>query len=99
MCEKLGVTRAGYYKYLKKKGKKKKETKKEKELKEYTRIIYHDHHKNFGYRKIHGELPVSEKIVRRLMKELGLKSQARRKRAKSVNGNKVTSAGHIFQNL
>jgi len=105
MCEKLGVTRAGYYKYLKNKGKKKKESKKDKELKEYTRIIFHAHHKNFGYRKIHGELtntynlPVSEKIVRRLMKELGLKSQARKRRAKSVNGNKVTSAGHIYQNL
>jgi len=39
MCEKLGVTRAGYYKYLKNTGKKKKESKKDKELKEYTRKI------------------------------------------------------------
>lgn len=34
MCERLGVTRAGYYKYLKNIGKKKKESK-NKELKVY----------------------------------------------------------------
>lgn len=90
---------------MKNKCKKKKESNRDKELKEYITIVYHEHHKNFGYRKIHGELqdtynlPVSEKVVRRLMKELGIKSQARKKRAKSVNGNKVTSAGHIYQNL
>ena len=105
ICKTLNVSRAGYYKYLKNKGKKKRESNRDKELKEYITLVYYEHHMNFGYRKIHGELqdtynlPVSEKIVRRLMKELGLKSQARKKRAKSVNGNKVTSAGHIYQNL
>ncbi|MEH7373558.1 IS3 family transposase [Neobacillus drentensis] len=61
--------------------------------------------KLYGYRKIHSELrdkynlPVSEKVVRRLMRELGLKSQARKEKRKSVNGHKVTSAGHIYENL
>lgn len=33
------------------------------------------------------------------MGELGLKSQARKNKKKSVNGNKVTAAGHIYKNL
>lgn len=90
---------------MKNKGKKKKESSEDKILKEYITIIYHQHQKNYGYRKIHAELrdtynlPLSEKIVRRLMRELGLKSQARREKKKSVTNHKVTSAGHIYQNL
>lgn len=105
ICEKLNVSRAGYYKYLKSKGKKKKDSTEDMLLKEYITIIYHEHKKNFGYRKIHAilrdtyNLPVSEKVVRRLMSELGLKSQARKKKKKSVNGNNVTAAGHIYENL
>jgi putative transposase len=39
--------------------------------------------------------------VRRLMHELGLKSQARKDKRKSINGqtHKVSSAGHIYENL
>lgn len=105
ICKKLKVSRAGYYKYVKNKGKKKKESSKDKITKEYITIVYHEHKKNYGYRKIRAELkdkynlPMSEKVVRRLMRELGLKSQARKKKQKSVNGNKVTSAGHIYENL
>lgn len=33
------------------------------------------------------------------MRELGIKSQARKEKKKSMNGNKVTSAGHIYKNL
>lgn len=105
MCEKLGVTRAGYYKYLKTKGKKKKESAKDKKLKEYISIIYHEHDKNFGYRKIHAELrdnyniPASEKVVRRLMRELGYKSQARKEKKKSISGKNTSGAGHIYENL
>jgi putative transposase len=75
-------------------------------LKEYITIIFHEHHKNYGYRKVRAELQdkynlvVGEKIVRRLMHELGFKSQARKKNKKSVSGNKVNNgAGHIYQNL
>jgi putative transposase len=101
------VSRGGYYKYLKNKEKKKKESSRDTELKEYITIIYYQHQKNYGYRKIHAvlrdnyNLPVSEKIVRRLMSELGLKSQARKDKRKSINGqsHKVTSAGHIYENL
>ncbi|MFT4414706.1 IS3 family transposase [Fredinandcohnia humi] len=105
ICTFLEVSRSGYYNYLKNKGKKKKESKQDKELKEYIDITYHLHQKNFGYRKICKELtrqynlPVSEKVTRRLMRELGLKSQARKEKTKSVNGNKVTAAGHIYKNL
>jgi putative transposase len=42
---------------------------------------------------------VSEKVVRRLMKELGYKSQARRILKKSVKGKKLNSAGNIYENL
>lgn len=99
------MSKAGYYKYLKNKGKRKKESQKDKQLKEYITIIYHKHHKNYGYRKIHAELrdthnlPVSEKIVRRLMRELGFKSQARKEKRKSISGKINPSAGHIYENL
>ncbi|MBT2724286.1 IS3 family transposase [Bacillus sp. ISL-46] len=107
ICKILVVSRAGYYKYIKNKGKKKKESNKDKELKEYITIIYHQHQKNYGYRKIKAELrdkynlQVSEKIVRRLMRELGLKSQARREKRKSIKGqsHKASSAGHIYEKL
>jgi transposase InsO family protein len=33
------------------------------------------------------------------MRELGLRSKARKEKRKSVNGNKVTSAGNIYENL
>jgi putative transposase len=56
ICEKLKVYKAGYYKYLNHKGKKKKESTKDKQLKEYITIIYHEHNKNYGYRKIHAVL-------------------------------------------
>lgn len=103
MCEKLGVTRAGYYKYLRAKEKPKKESPQDKQLKEYISLIYFEHRKNYGYRKIQRVLinkyniPVSEKVVRRLMRELGLKSQARK--IKKAGPSKITSAGHIYQNL
>lgn len=105
MCEKLGVTKAGYYKYFKAKDKPKKESSKDKQLKEYISLIYFEHRKNYGYRKIHAELkdtynlPVSEKVVRRLMKELGFKSQARKPKRKSISGKNNSSAGHIYENL
>nr|WP_238458142.1 IS3 family transposase [Alkalihalobacterium alkalinitrilicum] len=105
MCENLGVTRAGYYKYVKTKRKKKKESPKDKQLKEYIGISYHDHDKNYGYRKIHAELrdkyniDVSEKVVRRLMRELGYKSQARKEKRKSISGKNTLGAGHIYENL
>lgn len=83
----------------------KKDSTKDKQLKDYITIIYHEHKKNYGYRKIHAVLrdtynmPVSEKVVRRLMRELGYKSQARKEKRKSINGKTVSSAGHIYENL
>lgn len=103
MCIKLGVTRGGYYKYLKTKDQPKKESTQDKQLKEYISIIYLENRKNYGYRKIHKVLsltyniPVSEKVVRRLMKDIGLKSQARK--IKKAGPSKITSAGHIYKNL
>jgi putative transposase len=74
-------------------------------LKEYITIIYFEHKRNYGYRKVHAELKnkynilVSEKVVRRLMQELGFKSIARKTKKKSNTISKVTSAGHIYENL
>ena len=85
--------------------KEKKESTQDKILKEYITIIYYDHKMNYGYRKIHAELritynlPISEKVVRRFMCELGFKSQARKEKRKSVNNFRVTSAEHIYENL
>ncbi len=104
ICEKLQVSRSGYYKYLKNKGKKKKESQKDLELKEYIQLIYQEHMGRYGYRKIHAVLnnqhniPVSEKVIRRLMRELGLKSTGR-KWKKGTKQHKVASAGFIYENL
>jgi putative transposase len=87
------------------KGKKKKESKRDKQLKEYIGIIYHKHNKNYGYRKIHKVLineygiPISEKVLRRLMRELGYKSQARKEKKKSISGKNNNGAGNIYENL
>ena len=105
ICEKLQCSTAGYYKYLNNKGIKKKQSTKDKRLKEYITIIYHEHKKNYGYRKIHAVLrntyniPVSEKVVRRLMHGLGFKSQARKEKRKSISGKLSPTAGHIYKNL
>jgi putative transposase len=42
---------------------------------------------------------VSEKVVRRIMRELGLKCQSRLKRKQPVKVKKATSAGYIYENL
>lgn len=42
---------------------------------------------------------MSEKVVRRIMRELGLKCQSRLKRKQPVKVNKATSAGYIYENL
>lgn len=89
---------------MKTRNKKKKSNEKENELKEYITLIYYEHECNFGYRKVHGELrrvyniQISEKVVRRLMKELNFKSKARKpKNTRSVSG--ISSAGHIYENI
>ncbi|MCQ6274719.1 transposase [Bacillus sp. V3B] len=52
-------------------------------MKESIQLIFQEHKGRYGYRKIHAVLnkqhniPVSEKVVRRLMRELGLKSHSR----------------------
>lgn len=90
---------------MKTKGKKKKESKKDQQLKEYISLIFHEHKGRYGYRKIHAvlnnqyQLPVSEKVVRRLMRELGLKCQSRMKRKQPAKVKKATSAGYIYENL
>ena len=101
---KLEVSRAGYYKYLKNKKKKKKESKREQQLKEYIQLIYEEHKGTYGYRKVHAVLnnqyniAVSQKVVRRIMQELGLKSIAR-KWKKGTKQKKIASAGFIYENL
>lgn len=83
-----------------KKEKRIKERKKERQLKEYIQLIYQEHKSRYGYRKIRAVLnnqyniPASEKVVRRLMQELGLKSKARKKGTKQ---HKVASAGFIYK--
>ncbi|WP_412729170.1 transposase [Geobacillus stearothermophilus] len=92
---------------MKTKGKKKKESKKDQSLKEYISLIFHEHKGRYGYRKIHAvlnnqyQLPVSEKVVRRLMRELGLKCQSRMKRKQPVKVKKATSvkADYFFPKI
>lgn len=74
-------------------------------LKEAIQIIFHEHKGRYGYRKIHAvlrdqyNLAVSEKVVRRLMRELGLKCQLRLQKKQPAKVKKASSAGYIYENI
>src|SRR5699024_9169423 len=99
LCESLGVSRAGYYKWLNRKP-----TKSEKRLKSLIKLIqqvYHNHKGIYGYRRITIYLnhflnaKVNHKCVYRLMKSLGIKAVIRRKRYNY----KPHSPQHIAENV
>jgi len=82
LCEYLGVSRSGYYRYLSRKNK----PDKDEELAEKIRYIYQLRNKTYGYRRIQAELlrlyrlHVNHKKVLRIMQKLGIQSIIRRKR-------------------
>lgn len=82
LCEYLGVSRSGYYRYLSRKNK----PDKDEELEEKIRYIYQLRNKTYGYRRIQAELlrlyglRVNHKKVLRIMQKLGIQAVIRRKR-------------------
>lgn len=99
MCKSLGVSRAGYYKWLNRKP-----TKSEKRLKYLIDLILHvyqEHKGIYGYRRITIYLnhflnaKVNHKCIHRLMQLLELKAVIRRKRYHY----KYHSPQHIAENV
>ncbi|WP_354959456.1 IS3 family transposase, partial [Bacillus sp. CECT 9360] len=81
LCEFLGVSESGYYKY-----KKYIKEDKDAEIKKLILQLYEDSDKQWGYRSIHMELQeeyqmeINHKRVYRLCRELGIQSIIRKKR-------------------
>jgi putative transposase len=78
------VSRAGYYKWLQTKGKRVERSEEDAILKEHILSIYRTH-PYYGYRRIRTALRregivMNQKKVRRLMRELGIRSFIRKKR-------------------
>jgi putative transposase len=100
LCNVLGVSRSGYYKYLNQK-----EKKRDWETKEQIQKIYTQREGRYGYRRIQAELLrqygkiVNHKKVLRLMQELDLKALIRRKRAYFSTYQAAQSDGRVANNL
>ncbi|MCP1312426.1 IS3 family transposase [Paenibacillus tyrfis] len=80
LCKLFGVSRIGYYAYLKRQ-----DVDKDKSIKELIQTVYKKYDGKYGYRQIqlfllqdHG-VWMNHKKVLRLMKEMGLRSRIRRK--------------------
>lgn len=100
LCECLGISRSGYYRYLSKKNK----PDKDEELVEKIRYIYQLRNKIYGYRRIQAELlrlyglRVNHKKVLRIMQRLRIQAVIRRKRFYR-NQYRTPSGVRIAENL
>ena len=80
MCEFFGVSRAAYYAWERKLG----ETDPDRECMKKIQMAYEASHKSYGYRRITIHLQqklglvINHKAVLRLMRKLGIRSQARK---------------------
>lgn len=96
----MGVSRSGYYAYLKRK-----ENDPDLDLKRTIMTIYHQRNKTFGYRRIQDELLrqygliVNHKKVLRLMQQLGIQAIIRRKRVYRTSYEAAVSEGRVAENL
>lgn len=86
LCKIACVSRSGYYKWLKRS-----KDKKDCGLKDKITYIYENSKKVYGYRRIKAALErdfkinINHKKIRRLMKDLNIKSVIRRKKFKYIN--------------
>lgn len=91
------MARSTYYYYLKHLAKPDKYAK----TKEIIRIIYHENHGRYGYRRITMELKnrqinINHKTVTKLMKEMGLACKVRFKKYHSYKGGRGRTAPNII---
>lgn len=101
LCKVLGVSRSGYYNYLKQP--KKEASNRDKEDMKAIKKMYNRHSGTYGAKRISGTLKsknkriINHKRVARLMKEMNLKAKIRRPKVKKED--KVRSAGFVYPNL
>jgi putative transposase len=99
LCVYLGISRSGYYAYLKRKV-----NDPDDDLKLKIKAIYEQRDKTVGYRRIQDELyrqyslVVNHKKVLRLMQELGIKAIIRRKYVHRTSYEAAVSDGRIAEN-
>ena len=96
MCQMLGVSRSGYYDYLKRAG----AESRDEELAEQIRQCQERSHHTYGYRRVHQWLKQrnvhrNPKTILRIMQKYGLLSEIRRRRKWVQMGQQV----HKYQNL
>ncbi|WP_414852232.1 IS3 family transposase [Brevibacillus sp. IT-7CA2] len=97
MCKELGISRSGFYAYLKRKYNKKDET-----AKQLILSLYKKYDGVYGYRQIQMHLYqdhqvlMNHKKVLRLMQEMGIRSRTRRKRRHMVGS---TVSSRVAENL
>lgn len=101
LCRFLGVSRSGYYNWIK--NGEKVETNHDKKLLKLINKIYMERRGSYGYRRIHKVLlydygiKISEKTVLSYMRKLNIKSKLYKKRWKKQKEQKNTTRG--FKNL
>lgn len=100
LCAYLGISRSGYYAYVKRK-----DDDRDEHLKRKIRSIYEERDKTVGYRRVQDELyrqynlKVNHKKVLRLMQELGMQAIIRRKYIHRTSYEAAVSDGRIAENL
>lgn len=100
LCAYLGISRSGYYAYVKRKM-----DDSDIELKRMIQAIYEKRNKTVGYRRIQDELyrqhqlVVNHKKVLRLMRELGIQAIIRRKYIHRTSYEAAVSDGRVAENL
>lgn len=99
LCEAVGISRASYYKWLKRKPSKGEH--RLKQLKKAISEVYHHHKGIYGYRRItiylnhYKKMKVNHKCVYRLMRLMGLKAIIRRRKYNYRPSKPI----HIHENL
>ncbi|OUQ86272.1 transposase [Brevibacillus brevis] len=100
LCAYLGISRSGYYAYVKRK-----DVDRDEHLKRKIRSIYEERDKTVSYRRVQDELyrqynlKVNHKKVLRLMQELGMQAIIRRKYIHRTSYETAVSDGRITENL
>lgn len=98
LCQLFGVSRSGYYAYLKRKG-----DDRNAEAKQQIRKVYKRYEGKYGYRQLQlflwqdDGIWMNHKKILRLMQKLGLQARIRRKRRR--NGTKQQAGERVAENL